>query len=109
VDTINQAVGQNAGTLVDALVDEAINMAPLPAPIWADWTNANYPEDDDARRQLRNQQQSEFKLAYANGMLNLIILKLLLYYDNFLKANTFLTMKPLELSSRVRLIFISIP
>ncbi|WP_281542087.1 DUF1800 domain-containing protein [Maribacter aestuarii] len=70
VDTINQAVGQNAGTLVDALVDQAINMPPLAAPTWADWTNANYPADDDARRQLRNQQQSEFRLAYANGLLN---------------------------------------
>ena len=70
VDTINQAVGQNAGTLVDALVDEALNMAPLPAPAWADWTNANYPEDDDARRQLRNQQRTEFGLDYANGLLN---------------------------------------
>ncbi len=70
VDTINQAVGQNAGTLVDSLVDQAINMPPLAAPTWADWTNANYPEDDDARRQVRNQQQSEFRLDYANGMLN---------------------------------------
>jgi uncharacterized protein (DUF1800 family) len=70
VDTINQAVGQNAGTLVDTLVDQAINMPPLAAPAWADWTNANYPADDDARRQVRNQQQSEFRLAYANGLLN---------------------------------------
>lgn len=70
VDTINQAVGQNAGTLVDTLVDQAINMPPLAAPTWADWTNANYPEDDDARRQIRNQQLSEFRLDYANGMLN---------------------------------------
>ena len=70
VETINQAVGQNAGTLVDFLVDQAINMPPLAAPTWADWTNANYPADDDARRQVTNQQQSEFRLAYANGLLN---------------------------------------
>ena len=70
VDTINQAVGQNAGTLVDSLVDQAINMPPLAAPTWADWTNANYPADDDAARQLRNQQRSEFRLDYANGMLD---------------------------------------
>ncbi|MFS4454876.1 DUF1800 domain-containing protein [Maribacter sp. 2304DJ31-5] len=70
VDTINQAVGQNAGTLVDALVDEALNMAPLPAPTWADWTNADYPADEDAARQLRNQQFAQFRLDYANGMLN---------------------------------------
>ncbi len=70
VETIQQAVGQNAGTLVDALVDQALNMPSTPAPAWADWTNANYPEDDDARRQLRNQQFNGFQLAYANGLLN---------------------------------------
>lgn len=70
VDTINQAVGQNAGTLVDALVDQAINMAPTPAPLWADWNNANYPADDDARRQLVNQQRSEFALSYTNALLS---------------------------------------
>lgn len=70
VATINDAVGQNAGNLVDTLVDQALNMAPTPAPVWANWTNANYPEDDDARRQLNNQQRSEFRLSYANGLLN---------------------------------------
>jgi len=70
VDTINQAVGQNAGTIVDNLVDQALNMPPIPAPAWANWTNANYPADDDARRQAVNQQRSEFALSYANGMLN---------------------------------------
>ncbi|ASV29801.1 DUF1800 domain-containing protein [Maribacter cobaltidurans] len=70
VDTINQAVGQNAGTLVDNLVDQALNMAPMPAPTWADWNNSNYPADDDARRQLVNQQRSEFALGYTNGLLN---------------------------------------
>ena len=69
VETIQQAVGQNAGTLVDALVDEALNMPLLPAPAWADWTNANYPEDNDARRQLRNEQRGQFRLDYANGLL----------------------------------------
>ncbi len=70
VDTINQAVGQNAGTIVDNLVDQALNMPPIPAPAWANWTNADYPADDDARRQAVNQQRSEFALSYANGMLN---------------------------------------
>ncbi len=70
VETIQQVVGQNAGTLVDTLVDQALNIPVLPPPVWADWTNANYPEDGDARRQLRNQQQSEFRLDYANGLLN---------------------------------------
>ncbi|RRQ49687.1 DUF1800 domain-containing protein [Maribacter algicola] len=70
VDTVNQATGQNAGTLVDTLVDQAINMAPTAAPVWADWNNANYPADDDARRQLVNQQRSEFALGYANALLS---------------------------------------
>ncbi|WP_405379870.1 DUF1800 family protein [Maribacter sp. LLG6340-A2] len=70
VSTINQTVGQNAGNLVDNLVDQALNMPPTPAPTWANWTNANYPEDDEARNQLRNQQQREFRLTYANALLN---------------------------------------
>ncbi|MGC1515921.1 MAG: DUF1800 domain-containing protein [Maribacter sp.] len=70
VETINSATGQNAATLVDSLVDQALNMAPIAPPAWADWTNANYPEDNDARRQLRNQQRGEFELTYANSLLN---------------------------------------
>ncbi len=70
VATINQATGQSAAALVDNLVDQALGMAPIPPPAWANWTNANYPEDDDARRQLQNQQQSEFRLTYANSLLN---------------------------------------
>ena len=70
VSTIKQATGQNAGNLVDSLIDQAINMAPIAAPTWANWTNANYPQDDDARRQLQNQQKSEFRLSYANSLLN---------------------------------------
>lgn len=68
-ETIRQAVGQNAGNLVDTLVDEALNMPLLPAPVWADWTNANYPEDGDARRQIQNEQRGQFRLDYANGLL----------------------------------------
>jgi uncharacterized protein (DUF1800 family) len=70
VATINQATGQSAETLVDSLVDQALNMAPIPAPTWANWTNANYPEDDDASNQLKRQQKNEFQLAYANSLLN---------------------------------------
>jgi uncharacterized protein (DUF1800 family) len=70
VATINQATGQSAAALVDSLIDQALNMAPIPAPTWANWTNANYPEDDDTRNQLKNQQKSEFQLDYANGLLN---------------------------------------
>ena len=70
VATINQATTQSATALVDNLVDQALAMAPITAPTWANWTNANYPEDDDARRQLQNQQRSEFRLTYANSLLN---------------------------------------
>ena len=70
VQTIDQAVGQNAGTLVDTLVNEAVNMAPLTPPVWADWNNSNYPADDDARRQLERQQRDEWRIAYTGALLN---------------------------------------
>ena len=70
VQTINSAVGQNAGTLVDALINEAVTMPPLAAPAWADWNNSNYPADDDLARQLRRAQQEEFAVSYTNGLLN---------------------------------------
>ncbi len=69
VQTINTAVGQNAGTLVDALINEAVTMPPLAAPAWADWNNSNYPEDDDLARQIRRAQQEEWAIAYTNGLL----------------------------------------
>ncbi|MEM7379976.1 MAG: DUF1800 domain-containing protein [Bacteroidota bacterium] len=70
VQTINLAVGQNAGTLVDTLINEAINMAPTPAPAWADWNNSNYPADDQAANQVRRAQRDEWRLTYTNGLLN---------------------------------------
>ncbi|MEX0288194.1 MAG: DUF1800 domain-containing protein [Flavobacteriaceae bacterium] len=68
VQTIDQAVGQAPGALVDTLINEALNMAPLAAPTWANWNNSNYPADDDAANQLRNAQRSEWRLAYSNGL-----------------------------------------
>mgnify|MGYP003648631501 FL=1 len=70
VATIDQATGQNAGTLVDQLIDEALNMPTITAPTWATWTNANYPEDSDASNQLKREQKNKFQLAYANSLLN---------------------------------------
>lgn len=70
VQTINQAVGQPATAIVDQLINEAINVAPIPPPAWADWTNANYPADDDAARQVRRQQRDEFASLYGNALLN---------------------------------------
>lgn len=70
VQTINQAVVQSADALVDNLINEALTMPPLPAPAWADWTASNYPADDDAARQVRNAQHQEWRITYANALLN---------------------------------------
>ncbi len=70
VNTINQAVGQAAGSVVDNLINEAINMPPTAAPLWADWNNSNYPADDDAAGAMRRAQQEEWRIAYTNGLLN---------------------------------------
>jgi len=70
VTTINQAVGQAAGSVVDTLINEAINMPPLAAPLWADWNNSNYPADDDAAGAMRRAQQEEWRIAYTNSLLN---------------------------------------
>ena len=70
VTTINQAVGLAAGSVVDTLINEAINMPPLAAPIWADWNNSNYPADDDAAGAMRRAQQEEWRIAYTNSLLN---------------------------------------
>lgn len=70
VQTITAGTGQTAGTLVDTLINQAINTTPIPAPVWADWNNSNYPADDDLRNQLRQTQQDELRLAYANTLLD---------------------------------------
>lgn len=68
VQTIKQAVGQTAGALVDTLINEALNLAPLPPPVWADWNNSNYPADDDLANQIKYTQKAEWRLAYANAI-----------------------------------------
>lgn len=70
VQTINAATGQNAGALVDTLINQALNLAPIPAPAWANWNSSNYPADDDQRRQVKIAQRNEFGLAYVNSMLD---------------------------------------
>ena len=69
VNTINTAIGQTANTLVDSLVDQALNIAPTTAPTWADWNSSNYPADDAQRQQMLNNQRQEWNLAYANDVL----------------------------------------
>ena len=70
VQNVNTQVGQNAGQLVDNLINQAINTAPIPAPTWATWNNSNYPADEDAARAMRRAQRDEFRLTYANAMLD---------------------------------------
>ena len=70
VQTINAAVGANAGTLVNSLINEAVTMPPTPAPAWADWNNNNYPADDDLAGQVRRAQSEEWRISYTNGLLN---------------------------------------
>ena len=68
VQTINDAVGQSAGALVDNLVNQALAAPTIPAPEWADWSDANYPADDDLARQMRNGQIEDFTTAYGNAL-----------------------------------------
>ena len=70
VQTINAAVGQSADALVDNLVDQALAAPVIPAPLWADWNNDDYPADDDLARQVRRAQQEEFESAYGNALLD---------------------------------------
>ena len=70
VQTINQAVGQTAGALVDNLINEAVGMAPSPAPVWANWNNSNYPADDDAANQVRRTQYEEWRITYTSALIN---------------------------------------
>lgn len=69
VETINQAVGQNPNGLVDTLIAQALNAPILPQPIWANWTDANYPQDDDLANQVRNAQREELAIQYGNALL----------------------------------------
>ncbi len=70
INTINAAVGISADVLIDQLINDAITLAPSTAPVWADWTAANYPEDDNARRTLINEQREEWRTTYGNALLN---------------------------------------
>ncbi|SHI62541.1 DUF1800 domain-containing protein [Pseudozobellia thermophila] len=70
VQTIDQAEGQTAGTLVDTLIAQALAAPPIPAPVWADWNRSDYPDDDDQRNSLIRTQRQEFSVGYANQMLN---------------------------------------
>ncbi|OWW27126.1 hypothetical protein B4Q04_05475 [Zobellia sp. OII3] len=70
VETIDQAVGANASTLVDTLISQALGAPTIPEPEWANWNNSNYPEDDDLSNEMKRTQKNEFSVAYAKNMLN---------------------------------------
>jgi len=70
VTTINQAVGQTAAAVVGTLINDAINQPPSTAPVWADWNNSNYPQDDDAARAMRRAQRDEWRITYTQDLLN---------------------------------------
>ncbi len=70
VQTVNQASGTSANALVDALINEAQNLPPMPTPEWAAWNRDNYPADDDQARTLIRSHIETFRLDYTRGLLN---------------------------------------
>lgn len=70
VQTIDQAVGQSANSLVDMLIAEARNMPPLPAPTWANWNDNNYPADDERANEIKYAQHEEWGTSYTRSLLN---------------------------------------
>lgn len=70
VSTVNNAIGQTAETLINAIINEAISMPVSAAPTWANWTRANYPEDSDQRGPIVNAQLEEWRLTYTKAILS---------------------------------------
>ncbi len=87
VGTINAAIGRSASDLVDELVDQALGIAPIAPPEWADWTDANYPEDDDLAGAMRRAQGEEFATTYGNALLDNVLLDRM----SFFWSNHFVT------------------
>lgn len=69
VDTINQAIGMNSSTLVDQLVAEAVALPTTTPPVWAFWTHADYPADNDTRNAMRAEQFREWTQTYTKELL----------------------------------------
>ena len=68
--TIDEVVGKDATTVVNTLIEQAINQSPMPAPTWADWNSSFYTGDEEQRNQQRRDQRSELELTYGNDLLN---------------------------------------
>ena len=45
-----------------------MNTPVIPPPAWANWTNANYPEDSDLAREISRAQQEEWATSYVNAI-----------------------------------------
>ncbi|MDP5231232.1 MAG: DUF1800 domain-containing protein [Cellulophaga sp.] len=69
VTVIDQYVGQSASNVIDALINEALTIPTLPEPAWANWTGANYPEENDARTPIIRSQINELNLNYTKLLL----------------------------------------
>ena len=87
--TITAGEGQSANALVDQIIANAQATAPIAPPLWADWNNDNYPEDDDLRRAVFRAQVEEFATSYGNAMLSNGLLDRL----SFFWSNHFVTEK----------------
>lgn len=68
-EIVDQYAGRTAAETVSALLTGALTAPLLPVYAWANWTNDDYPEDDDLSRELRQGQIRELRLDYAKAML----------------------------------------
>lgn len=87
VATIDAALGRSATSLVDELVDQAMGRAAIPPPEWADWTDAEYPEDDELAGAVRRAQWDGFATTYGNALLDNVLLDRM----SFFWSNHFVT------------------
>ena len=69
VSNIDQYIGQDASSIVNDLISEAVNMPTLAEPAWSNWTRANYPEDEDLARVVVRSQIGEINLNYTKALL----------------------------------------
>lgn len=65
-DQIETALGQNPADLVEAIIDDAINLPLAPEPEWAFWTELDY----DNFFEQRQEQYVEWLLRWTEDMLN---------------------------------------
>ena len=70
ISTINATIDSSASDLIDTLINDAINAPTIPPPEWANYTNANNPEDDNMARAIRGEQAQEFAATYTNSLVN---------------------------------------